>query len=97
MIRHDCQDWGIESDKLILHSDDRLEQHLKFLNGKKFDSAQEHWEYTPNNGISLNRRLTAPAGTLESEGLIVEFSEPPVILLNPDEDCFYQKISSKED
>ena len=87
----------LKVDKLILHSDGRLEQHLKFLNAKKFDSAQEHWKYTPDDGILLNQRLTAPAGTPESEGLIVEFREPPVILLNPDEDCFYQKISSKED
>jgi hypothetical protein len=96
VIRHDCQDWGIESDILILHSDGRLEQHLKFLNGKKFESAHEHWEYSADNGIFLNRRLTASAGTPETEGLIVEFSEPPVIVLNPDQDCFYQKSSSEE-
>ncbi len=88
---------GIESDKLILHSDGRLEQHLKLLNGKHYDSAHERWEYTPDNGVFLDRRLTASAGTPELEGLIVEFSEPPAILLNPDQDCFYQKISSKED
>ena len=45
VIKSDCKDWGVESDTLILHSDGRMEQHLLLLNGKKYDSLQEHWEY----------------------------------------------------
>jgi hypothetical protein len=97
--RHDCNHWGIDSDILILHADGRMEQHLKLLNGKSYDSVQEHWEYIPDDSISLDQRLTVTnpqyAGIPESEVLIVEFSEPPAIVLNPDQDCVYQRFSSE--
>jgi hypothetical protein len=76
-----------------------MEQHLKMLNGKSYDSVQEHWEYVADRSISLDRRLTVTdsqyAGIPESEVLIVEFSEPPAIVLNPDQDCFYERFSSE--
>jgi hypothetical protein len=97
--RHDCKHWDVDSDVLILHSDGRMEQHLKMLNGKSYDSVQEHWEYVADRSISLDRRLTVTdsqyAGIPESEVLIVEFSEPPAIVLNPDQDCFYERFSSE--
>ncbi len=72
-----------------------MEQHLKLRNGKKYDSVQEHWEYLPDHSISLDRRLTVTdpqnAGTPQLEVLIVEFSQPPVILLNPHQNCFYER------
>src|SRR5208283_6078941 len=100
VVMSDCQDWGIDSDTLTLHSDGRMEQHLKLLNGKKYDSAQERWEYFPDHSISLDRRLIVSdlqnAGIPESEVLILEFGDPPAILLNPDENCFYERFSSDE-
>jgi len=100
IIKSDCKDWGVESDTLILHSDGRMEQHLKLLNGKKYDSLQEHWEYFPDHSISLDRRLNVAdpqsAGVPEGEVLILEFSDPPAIVLNPSENCFYERFSSEE-
>jgi hypothetical protein len=100
IVKTDCAHWGVASDILILHPDGRMEQHLKLLNGKKYDSAQEHWEYLPDHSISLDRRLTVTdpqyAGTPQLEVLIVEFSQPPVILLNPHQNCFYEPFSSEQ-
>lgn len=100
VVKSDCAHWGIDSDTLILHPDGRMEQHLKLLNGKKYDSAQERWEYLPDHSISLDRRVTATdpqyAGIPQLEVLIVEFSQPPVILLNPHQNCFYERFSSEQ-
>jgi hypothetical protein len=97
--RHDCKHWGVDSDVLVLHANGRMEQHLKLLNGRSYDSVQEHWAYIPDHSISLDRRLAVSdpqyARLPESEILIVEFSEPPVIVLNPDQDCFYERFSSE--
>jgi|SRR5208282_4128610 len=100
VVMSDCQDWGIDSDTLTLHSDGRMEQHLRLLNGKKYDSAQEHWEYFPDHSISLDRRLSVSnpqnAGTSRAEVLILEFSDPPVIVLNPHQNCFYERFSAEK-
>ena len=92
VVKSDCKHWGVDSDTLILHSDGRMEQHLKLLNGKKYDSAQEHWEYSADLHIVLDQRLRVSV----PEVLIVEFSDPPVIVLNPDGNCFYERFSSEE-
>jgi hypothetical protein len=77
-----------------------MEQHLRLLNGKKYDSAQEHWEYFPDHSISLDRRLSVSnpqnAGTSRAEVLILEFSDPPVIVLNPHQNCFYERFSAEK-
>jgi len=100
VVKSDCAHWGVDSDTLFLHSDGRMEQHLKLLNGKKYDSAQERWEYLPDHSISLDRRLIVSdpqyAGIPQLEVLIVEFSQPPVILLNPHQNCFYERFSSDQ-
>ena len=99
VVKSDCKDWGVDGDMLILHSDGKLEQHLKLFNGKHYDSDKEHWEYLPDHSISLDRRLVVSdpqhAGIPRSEVLILEFSDPPVILLNPHEDCVYERFSSE--
>jgi len=100
VVKSDCAPWGVDSDTLILHSDGRMEQHLKLLSGKTYDSAHERWEYLPDHSVSLDRRLTVTdpqhAGTPQLEVLIVEFSQPPVILLNPHQNCFYERFSSEQ-
>jgi hypothetical protein len=100
VVRHDCEQWGVDSDTLVLHADGRMEQHLKLRNGKSYDSVQAHWEYIPDHSVSLDRRLVISdpqnAGMAQLQVLIVEFSDPPVIVLNPDEDCFYERYSSAD-
>ena len=29
---------------------------------------------------------------MEAESLLVEFGKPPLIVINPDENCFYEKV-----
>jgi len=100
VVKSDCEKWGVESDTLVLHSDGRMEQHLNLLNGKKYDSMQGHWEYLPDHSISLDRRLTVSdpqsAGVPQLQVLILEFTDPPAIVLNPSENCFYERFSSDE-
>lgn len=100
VIKSDCEDWGVKSDTLILHSDQRMEQHITLLNGRKYDSFQERWEYFPDHSISLDRRLIVSdpqnAGIPQLQVLILEFSDPPAIVLNPSENCFYERFSSEE-
>jgi hypothetical protein len=98
-IGSDCAGYDVASDKLILHSDGTLEQHTVSKRGFRYDAAAEKWEYVPETGILLNSRKdffnSQPAnefvGVRRSEGLIVDFKNPMVILLNPDQDCFYTK------
>jgi hypothetical protein len=104
VVKSDCAHWDIDSDTLILHADGRMQQHLKLLNGKEYDSAQERWEYLADRSISLDRRLTVTnpqyAGVPQLEVLIVEFNQPPVILLNPHQNCFMsasRRTSSRPD
>jgi len=104
IVKSSCSDLGIRSDKLILHGDGRLEQHLEMTSGKRFDSSTDSkWSFMPENSVSLDERFNvAKSGTEVSvekrhEILIVEFSKPPSILLNPDLNCFYQRVSAGGD
>lgn len=100
IVKSSCGDLGIRSDKLILHHDGRLEQHLEMTNGRRHESsADSKWSFMPENSVSLDERFNvAKSGaevTVEKrhEILIVEFTRPPSILLNPDLNCFYQRVS----
>jgi hypothetical protein len=98
-IGSDCASYDVASDKLILHSDGTLEQHTVSKRGFRYDAPAEKWEYVPENGVLLNFRkdffnsqpVNEFVGARESGGLIVDFKNPMVILLNPKEDCFYTK------
>jgi hypothetical protein len=100
IIKSSCADFGIRGDKLILHHDGRLEQHLEMADGKRYESsADSKWSFLPENSVSLDERFnvakSGPEITVEKrhEILIVEFT-PPCILLNPDLNCFYQRAAS---
>lgn len=104
VVKSSCGDFGIRSDNLILHHDGRLEQHLEMISGKRFDSSTDsRWSFMPNNSVSLDERFNVEkSGTEVSvekrhEILIVEFTKPPSILLNPDLNCFYQRVSPRAD
>jgi hypothetical protein len=53
-------------------------------------------EGAPMNRENFVRRIMTTAdtkaATKESESLIVEFSKEPVIVLDPDSNCFYVKV-----
>jgi hypothetical protein len=100
-LGHDCRDYGIRSDNLALHPDGTFEQHFVSIYDQHYDSDRGHWSYSPDNHINFDSRknfLTKQpqegvAGMSVRENLITEFRKPPIILLNPDSDCFYRKVT----
>jgi hypothetical protein len=101
VVKSSCNDLGIRSDRLLLHSNGQLEQHLEMADGKKFDSPPDSkWSFVPDHSVSLDERFNvSKSGATTNvekrhEILIVEFTKPPSILLNPDQSCFYQQIST---
>ena|SRR2546427_482292 len=97
LIRHDCEESPIRSDTLTLHPDGTFDQETIMENGRSIKSAGQHWSYSEKDHIALDRRKRwdsysdPPEGIAEFEVLIVQFGKPPVILINPDEDCVYLK------
>ena len=94
----DCTYGPVKSDELRLYPDGRLGQHLTLRDGGKYDSENEHWSFTPPSSVGLESRwdfhfsADAKAPSKESESLIVEFGSEPVIVIDPDSNCFYSKV-----
>lgn len=95
-VEHNCRYGAVEKDELVLHEGGRMEQHLKLKDGREFRSENERWSFVRESNVSLESRWSFPAdskaATKESESLIVEFSKQPVIVLDPDSNCFYMKV-----
>jgi hypothetical protein len=93
---HNCTYGAVESDELRLYPDGRMEQHLKLRDGRTFDSQNERWSFLPKTNVGLESRWNFPAKAKapikESESLIVEFGKQPVIVIDPDSNCFYMKV-----
>jgi hypothetical protein len=94
--KHDCTYGPVESDELVLHQDGRLEQHVKLKDGRTYESQNEQWSFMPKTNVWLQSRWTFPgdakAPYKETQSLIVEFGKEPVIVINPDSNCFYSKV-----
>jgi hypothetical protein len=96
-IGSDCANYDVGSDKLILHTDGTFEQHTVSKRGYRYDAPAEKWDYLPDHSVFLDSRkdffnsqsTNEFVGVRRVEGLLVEFTRPPVILLNPDQNCFY--------
>jgi hypothetical protein len=92
---HNCTYGPVESDELLLHEDGRLEQHLKLKDGRVFNSTDGRWSFIPQTNVGLESRWDfrsdAKEPIKESESLIVEFGKEPVIVIDPDSNCFYMK------
>jgi hypothetical protein len=56
MIRHDCQDYPIRSDTLVLHPDGTFDQQTIMKDGRSLNSNGQRWAYMDKNSISLNKR-----------------------------------------
>lgn len=91
-----CSGRGIEASTLELRVDGSSEQRDHFKDGSQFVTAGK-WQYEGDDSISFDSlRATT---TLEIDknaspthaGLIVQWSGPPNILLNPDDDCLFAK------
>lgn len=94
--QRNCTYGPIESDELRLHEHGHMEQHLKLKDGRTYDSENERWSFIPKTNVGLESRWNFPANskarTKESESLIVEFGKEPVIVIDPDSNCFYMKV-----
>lgn len=99
VLGHDCQDYHIKSDTLNLNADGTFIQVVVADDGRTCRSGVEHWTYRYPSSIEFNRRrdfLVSQTsrdlvGTPEFEILVVQYSSPPVIVLNPHTDCAYAK------
>jgi hypothetical protein len=56
LLRHDCEQYPIQSDELILRSGGVFEQHTTMKDGQKVDSIGQHWEYSAKDHVVLNKR-----------------------------------------
>ena len=98
-IGRDCSNYDVASDKLVLHPNGTLEQHTVSKRGFRYDAPAERWKYSSENHVVLDSRKdffnSQPqnefAGVRRFEVLLVKFTSPPTILLNPKSDCFYTK------
>lgn len=55
-IRHDCKDYPIQSDIMILHPDGTFDQHTVTKDGRRIDSLGQHWAYMEKDSVSLDKR-----------------------------------------
>ena len=97
-IGSSCSSRGVISDRLILYSDGRLEQHAIYGSEKRYDALDQHWDVMPDKSVSLRNWLDLtdnPTGKPTFAVLLVETKDPPTILVNPDSDCFYLKESNR--
>jgi hypothetical protein len=105
LIRSSCTEYGVKADILVLYDDGRFDQHVTMNDGKHFDVAAQHWSYDSGGGtghISLDKRMEffAPEDFGKSKGartfedLRLEFKSEPVIVLDPDSNCVYEKSGS---
>ena len=96
--QRNCTYGPVESDELILHKDGRLEQHLRLKDGRAFKSMDGRWSFIPRTNVGLESRwdfrTNAADPVRESDSLVVEFGREPVILIDPDSNCFYEKVDS---
>lgn len=89
-----CEYGDVQRDRLVLRGNGTLEQHIEFKDGSKYSSVTERWKLVSGSSISLERRLSVPANGRREKGgeiLVIEATNPPVILLDPDKNCFYEK------
>jgi hypothetical protein len=91
-----CNYGDVKSDRLILHADGAMEQYIDFADGSNYSSKTEHWKQLSAGDVSLQKRMHVPNnGSREKRGeiLLIEPTNPPLILLDPDANCFYEKTN----
>jgi hypothetical protein len=92
-----CTYGKVSQDELIFYSNGTFDQHLRLPDRQVYDSTENKWTFLPRHNIALDSRWAflagAPIPKRESESLIVEFTHPPSIVIDPDNNCFYGKAS----
>jgi hypothetical protein len=95
-IGSDCKASGIDSAKLTLYANGKYSQEGRFKNGVQYQIFGKDWEY--DNGSVFLHDLRAshtgdisPESGTENASLIVEFGKTTAIIMNPDENCFFER------
>jgi hypothetical protein len=92
-----CSKRGIESSTLDLRADGTSEQRDRFKDGSQFVTPGK-WYYEGDDNIRIqNLRITTTGeidknATATHAGVLVLWSRPPNIVLNPDDDCLFAKV-----
>jgi hypothetical protein len=96
-VGHDCQDKGIETASLALHSNGTYSQEGKFKGGNSFHIDGKKWSYDGGGNVFFfdlkiyDPEHISPEAKLTNASLIVDFHKPTVIILDPDLDCFFER------
>jgi hypothetical protein len=91
-----CSGRGIENSTLQLRADGTSEQRDRFKDGSLFVTAGK-WYLDGNDGIGIDNLRTTTTLEIDKNAspthasLLVQWSKPPNILLNPHDDCFFAK------
>jgi hypothetical protein len=96
-IGSSCAENGIEFASLTLDPTGKYGQEGKFKNGTSYKIGGKKWEYNGDgniwlDGLRVGKSLEiSPEAEMTNASLIVEFSQSPSILLDPDANCFFEK------
>ena len=99
-IGNDCSHRGIEFSRLVLSPDGTFEQQTKFI-GAVPSSDRGKWSVLGHDvsleGVRDCTGLLSPKspGAAMNATLLVERNGGIVILLNPDANCFYEKMKGR--
>jgi len=92
-----CSERGITSSTLELRADGTSEQRDNFKDGSHFVTDGK-WTYDGNDDISIENLRITTTGEIDKNasathaGVLVQWSRPPNIVLNPDDDCLFSKM-----
>ncbi len=92
-----CLGRGIDSSTLDLRADGSSEQRDTFKDGSTFVTPGM-WRLHGDDGISIDKLRITATGEIDKNaspvhtGVGVEWSHPPSIVLNPDDDCLFVKV-----
>ena len=92
-----CSGRGIDNSTLDLQADGTSEQRDTFEDGSQFVTPGM-WRLDGDNGISIDKLRITTTGEIDKNaspvhaGVGVEWSHPPNIVLNPDDDCLFVKV-----
>ena len=75
-----------------------MEQHSSY-DGKRYDVVDQHWNILTERSVSLDKWLDItdnPTGKPTFAVLSIEVTQPPLMLINPDSNCFYVKAGAQD-
>ena len=92
------------SDRLVLNPDGTCSQVCDYKGGNRVNTSGGKWDYDEDNGTVTFTRFRDCAGVRPilynytgqqgdgPAGLLVKFSDPPMIFLYPDTDVYYKRV-----